>query len=158
MYDTESFIKDVEILFKANLNAELLLIDTEKGDYILNPINENAWYLHNLQEEVFSYSHFVLISMRSNVSVSEPSEYSYNKEVMLDIEICMPDEGDDDVTNIFWQLLRYTRALETIVFKNFDSFQGITKLKVNSLIPAEYPFKGKLIRSAGVSVSAKMAS
>lgn len=158
MYDTESFLKQLETMYKANLNARIAAINTEKGDFEIAQINSNAWYFQNLNDKVFSYPVIIVWGLEPNPNVSESQNDNYIKQVKVFIEAAMPDKGSASAQNVMWQLLRYTRALEEVAFKNFDAFQGYAKLKVDSLEPTSFLLNGNMFRSAGVNVIASMTA
>lgn len=159
-YDVERFIKDVKSLYKEKLNAEILLVDADKNDYVLDPIDSDAWYVNNINEGIWNYNEFVVLALRQNPNGEVSQNDNMIKRITIDIEVVAVDAGEDDDNDLslFWRLLRYTRALEQVAYKNFDKFQGVTKSQVQSLIPININIDGKPFKSAGISLSASLTA
>lgn len=154
MFDTECLLKKTSEIMQARLNAELLLIDADKSDYIIDPINPDAWYFQNLNEEAFSYANFVVWGMYDNPAQLSPQNNNAIKEIKMFFEVCMPDDGGPMNENVYYKLLRYTRALEAVIDKNYDKIRSGLKVQVSNLSPTSFDLTGKTFRSAGVLVTA----
>jgi hypothetical protein len=154
LYDTEVFLKDLETVLKDNLNTEITAINTEKGDFSIDTIETNAWFLQNLEERVFNYKQFVIWGMTEPSILSGQQNDNSIEEINVFVEIGIPDSGETTSENTFWKLLRYSRCLGSIVRKNFDKFQGTTKIRVEQLIPTVYEFKNNSFKSAGIRIIA----
>ena len=155
MFDTEELLEKTSDLMKAKLNAELLIVDTDKGDYALDPINDEAWYFQNLGDEAFSFANFMVWGMYENPT--QESEHNAIKVTKIFFEICLPDDGGPLNENVFYKLLRYTRALESVIDKNYGKIRSGLKVQVSSLSPTSFDLGGKTFRSAGILVSAAMS-
>ena len=142
---------------KSKLNDQLALIDTEKGDYELDPINNDAWYFQNLSDEVWSYSAFVVWGMYDNPEQTDSQSNNAMKANKMFFEVCLPDDGGPINENVFYKLLRYTRALEQVVDKNYDKVRSGLKVQVSSLSPTSFDLGGKTFRSAGILITANMS-
>jgi len=158
MYDTETFLRDLETVYKANLNTRIAAINAEKADFNINNINANAWYFQNMNSDIFSYDEFIVWGLSKPPDVEVFQNDNYLKIVKVFIEVVIPDAGETSTENIIWKLLRYTRALEEVAFKNFDKFQGVAKTSVESLLPTSFELDGKMFRSSGISISAAMSA
>ena len=157
MFDTECLLKKTSDIMKAKLNAEIALIDTEKADYELDPINNEAWYFQNLGDEAFSYANFVVWGMYDNPTQTDSQENNAIKKVDMFFEVCTPDDGGPINENVFYKLLRYTRALEQVVDKNYDKIRSGLKVQVSSLRPTSFNLGGKTFRSAGILITAHIS-
>jgi hypothetical protein len=157
MFDTECLLTKTSELIKSKLNAELVLIDTEKADYELDPINDEAWYFQNLDDEAFSYANFVVWGMYDNPVQTATQNNNAMKEIKMFFEVCLVDEGGPIAQNVFNRMLRYARALEAVIDKNFDKVRGGLKVQVTSLTPTSFDLTGKTFRSAGILVTANMS-
>lgn len=157
MFDTECLLKKTSELMKAKINGEIALIDTDKSDYELDPINDEAWYFQNLNDEVFSYANFVVWGMYDNPEQTDSQNNNAMKAVKMFFEVCIPDDGGPINENVFYKLLRYTRALESVIDKNYDKIRSGLKVQVNSLSPTSFDLGGKTFRSAGILVTANMS-
>jgi len=157
-YDTESFLKQLITLLKANLNTQISAINTEKADFSIDTIDDDAWYFQNLNDNVFNNTVFVAYGIEANAKVSEPQQDNYVKEISVFIEVSMSDDGDTTNENVMWRLLRYTRALEEVVFKNYQKIDSRAKLRVKNLEPTSFSLEGRLFRSAGINVTAALTA
>lgn len=142
---------------KSKLNAEITAIDVEKADYELPKIADGAWYFQNLDDEAFSYPIFVVWGMYDNPEQTDSQENNAMKAVQMFFEVCVPDDGGALNQNVFYKLLRYTRALESVIDKNYDKVRSGLKVKVSSLSPTSFDLGGKTFRSAGVLITANMS-
>lgn len=157
-YDTEQFLKDLVTLYKANLNTQITALNTEKGDFDIDTIESDAWYFQNLNDNVFNNTVFIAYGLEANAKVSEPQSTNYVKEISVFIEACMADNGDTSSENVMWQLLRYTRALEEVAFKNYQKIDSRVKIRVKNLEPTSFLLDGRLFRSAGINISAALTA
>jgi len=153
-YDVEQMLRDIETLFKAKLNDEILIVDAEKADFVLDPINDRAWYLNQLPR-TFSYNPFIVWGLEEQpVTDTQPGNWITNNRFFL--EAVVSDSGQKEAVALVWRLLRYSRALGEVARKNFDMFQGRAKAKVQSLIPTSFVLDGKLYRAAGIRIEASL--
>lgn len=157
MFDTECLLKSTSALMLAKLNAEILIVDTDKADYALDPINDEAWYFQNLDEEVWSYPTFVVWGMYDNPTQTDSQNNNAMKSIQMFFEVCVPDDGGRMEQNVFYKLLRYTRALESVIDKNYDKIRSGLKVQVSSLSPTSFDLDGKTFRSAGILITANMS-
>lgn len=158
MFDTECLLKKTSELMKAKLNAELLVVDTDKADYVLDPINADAWYFQNLNEECFSYANFITWGMYANPTQTDTQNNNSMKSIEIFFEVCIPDDGGAINENVFYKLLRYTRALEAVIHKNYDKIHSGVKVSVSNLSPTSFDLGGKTFRSAGILVTAAIST
>jgi len=158
IFDTEELLKSTSVLMKAKLNNELAVIDAEKGDFIMDAINADAWYFQNLDEEAFSYSNFIVWGMYDNPTQTDTQNNNSIKSIEMFFEVCLPDDGGPLDQNLFYKLLRYTRALESVVHKNFDKIRSGLKVQVINLSPTSFDLGGKTFRSAGVLIKAALST
>ena len=157
MFDTEELLKKTSEIMIAKLNAELVLIDTDKGDYALDPINAEAWYFQNLDDEIWSYANFIVWGIYDNPTQTSEQNDNAIKTTQMFFEVCIPDDGGPIAQNVFYKLLRYTRALESVVDKNYDKIRSGLKVQVSSLSPTSFDLGGKTFRSAGILITAAIS-
>jgi len=156
IYDVEQFLKEAGVLFKAQLNTEINAINIEKGDFNINTINANAWYL-NYIPGVFSYPEFIVWGLDS-VSPTESQNDNFIKTPKIAFEVILIDKGEKTTEQMIYKHLRYMRALESVANKNYDKFHGIAKLQVQDLLPTSFVWSGKILRSAGISITASFTA
>lgn len=150
LYDTEQLIRDFETVLKNYLNTEITAINTEKGDFAIDTINSNAWYMNQIPH-VWSYKQFIIWGL-SGVETTDETVAGNIEKIEIAVEVCFPDRGDKLSEAAIYKLLRYQRALKTVVNKYHDSFQGVTKAIVSSLTPTITDIGGKKLVSAGIIV------
>ena len=158
IFDTECLLKATETLFKSKLNDEITLLNTEKGDYEIEAINSEAWYFQNLDDQVWSYGNFIVWGMYGNPTQTATQNNNSMKSTQIFFEVCLVDEGGPISENVFYRLLRYTRALESVIHKNYDKIRSGLKVEVTSLNPTSFDLGGKTFRSAGVLITVAMST
>ena len=154
IYDTEQLVRDLVTLYKSKLGAEITAINTEKNDFTIPNINANAWYFQNMNNEAFSYKRFIVYGLDQTPSAVQSQENNVIDNIEIFIEVVIPDSGEITEESIVYQLLRYSRALRQVGFKNFVSFQSEVKLTVSALTPTSFSFEGNMFRAAGISITA----
>jgi len=158
IFDTECLLKSILDTVKTNLNSEILLIDTEKADYVLDPISDEAWYFQQLGEEVFSYQNFVVWGTYGNPDNFDTVHGNAIKQIEIFFEVVLADDGSAENENIHYKMLRYTRALESAVNKNFMKIWSGLKVKVTNLTPTIFDISNRQYRSAGIKVVAAIST
>lgn len=153
-YDLEAFLRDLEAVFKANLNTEIGLLNTEKGDFTLDTIHANAWYMNQIPR-VWSYSPFIVWGISASPETTDRQEGNRIRRVGTFFEVVVP-ESQNTNESLFWKLLRYSRALEEVAIKNSDKFRSYAKLQVDQSMPVTFSIEGisKPLRSCGITVQA----
>lgn len=154
-YDSEQFLRDLETIYKAKLNDEITAINTEKGDFSIDSIEAEAWYLDRIPK-VWSYNRNVIFGLHENPNQVQSQAGNVLKTVLVQFEVLIPDAGAAESEALVYELLRYTRALKQVAYKNFDKFRGRATLMVESLDPVRFPLNGKMVRTGGVTVKASL--
>lgn len=159
-FDTEQVLKAALSVVKLKLNPEITLINAEKGDFTLDPVNDKAYYFASMPKGAFNYNPFVVYGFLANPTTESAQPDNSIKSIELYFEIVLVDSGAKDEENIIYKLLRYSRSLEEIFNKNHDKImQGFGNIQVTSLSPTTiFNLDGKIVRSAGVSVTAKITA
>lgn len=165
MFDTEDLIKQAEAVVKTYLNTEIDCLNTEKGDTLLNTINDSAWYLQNLDDKVFSYKTFIVFGINPNSKITQALETANIRKVEMFFEVCTSRDSGTNAQNVFYKMLRYTRALEQVFHKYSGKIQSGVKFKVAALEPVTFGIKespddeiAKPFMTAGVNVSAEYST
>lgn len=159
-FDTETLIKKCLTLVQAELNTKIQEINTEKGDFEIDTIEPGAYYFAQLPAEVYNYSAFVVYGFMNNPTLESSNEFNQIKSLEIFFEVVSVDAGENEGQNVIYKLLRYSRALEDIFNKNFSKImEGYGKIQVSNLTPTTlFSMEGKTVRSAGVSVTARITS
>ena len=134
MYDVEKLLDAIEAYFKANLNNKINQINTEKGDTLLDPVNQSAFLLGNLESENKSYSPFVLIQIADVTSSFAGNAVAENYQ----IEVLMFLQDDYNSTNNWRQVLRYWRALKEVSSSAWDKVAKGMQADISSLAPVSF--------------------
>lgn len=158
LYDTECLLNSLIKTVKANLNNELLVIDAEKADYVIDKINDNAYYFQQLGEEVFSYQNFVVWGTYANPENFDSSTGNAIKKIKAYFEVVVADDGSALTENIHYKMLRYTRALEATINKNFSKMGNGLKVSIDHLTPTTFDVDNRQYRSAGIVVVAAITT
>lgn len=157
-FDTEEFIKRVESVFKSKLNDAITCINTAKNDWELDPIQDDAWFLQNLSDETFNYDPFVVYGLYDNPKMTDTIRGNGMKDVEIFVEVVVADSGVELRENVFYKLLRYSRALEIVANKNYDKIRSGVNIQVSALSPVGFELDGKRYRSAGIKLKAAISS
>lgn len=164
MYDEEQLIKDLETTFKAKLNAEITLINTEKGaistDYLfLESIPDDKYIFETLGDNLLNYRGFFLMYGLVDTPIRAPSENNYIEDVIITVQIGTFDKGEKERKNLMYKLLRYRRALKAVIMNNPNLFRGYAKPLMASLKPSAFPYDSKnIVLSIGIDVKASVTA
>lgn len=155
-YDIEQLVRNVVTVFKAGLNTEIAAVNSDKGDFAIDTINDNAWYIAGVPSS-FDYKQFVFLGVSdiqtTSVNVAE------GDTVTIQIEVIVPDSGNSNTEAILYRLLRYQRALRRVAQKNFDKLsKGHLKIEVTGLVPASDTLFKKTVYASGIAIKASFSS
>lgn len=158
MYDTEQVITDLENAFKNNLNTEIGLINTEKGavsgDVLFIEDIPNTTYLFQaISKSVNNYKVFLLYALLPNERLISAQSDNYIEPINITFEVCLPDKGDKSRKAQITKLLRYSRALRSVIIKNLDLLQGYGTVSVVDLTPSGFAFDRQVFLSGGIHVN-----
>ena len=159
--DIEKIFDDIVTLVREQLNTEIELINAEKDDTLkLETITDKAHFFSSLPQAAFNYTHFLVFSFSNNPTVESQQGDNNIKAINLTFEVVAQDKGQSYDRNLIKRLMRYSTALENIFLKNQGRvMQGYGKLEVTALVPSGlFAVDGKYIRSAGVSVTARITA
>lgn len=158
-FDTEQVLKNCFLKVKEKLNAEIAAINTEKGDFEIAPINDAAYYFAQIPK-AFNYNPFVVYGFDNPPAIDAAQADNHIKPITMYFEIVLVDGGSKEDQNIIYKLLRYSRALENVFNKNHSKImEGFGNIQITGLVPTTlFSMEGKTVRSAGVSVTARITS
>jgi hypothetical protein len=139
-YGIEEFMTDVEAFLKQKLNTKITEINTEKGDFALDLISDDAYLLQTWNDRLANFNP-ILFYRVANVN-SDGNGPALRKAYSVDVVVILEDVGQDD--NIAKRLFRYSRALEEIFITDWATMKNSVKLKVDSLVPVSF----KLVNSS----------
>lgn len=156
--DLELVLKKTSDLMKAKLNDSIDCINTAKGDYEIDNINDDAWYFENLGDEVFSYANFIVWGLYNQPEITDNNFNNSMRTIKMFFEVCLPDDGSPIAENVVYKLLRYTRALERVIHQNYDKILSGVKFKVNVLSPTSFKLDNLTYRAAGISIETAISA
>lgn len=151
-YDIESFLENIETVFKANLNTKIDQINLEKGSNLIENIPDDGWYLNHVPQ-IWDYKQFVVWGLNST-SMSGQQPGAAIQTVSVFMEACIVDDGAQLDQSTIYKLLRYSRSLLEVTKENYDSLRGYGKLQLDTLSPSLVDISGKRLRMAGVNLTA----
>ena len=160
IYDLEQMIRDTETLFKAKLNTEIVLINTQKNDSIvLDQIPADQYVIFTLDDRVNNFkTPWIQIGIADTPLGESSLETAIEKNVIT-IQVALFDINEKERKNTFYKLLRYQKAIKQVLLKNPDLFQGYSSPLMQSLPPAAFPLDSRLIiLTMGVNITATITS
>ena len=164
IYDEESMIRDLETTFKAKLNTEIGLINTEKGAVsgdalFLADIPSDKYVFETLDSRILNYTGFFILYGLIDTPLREASTDNVMEDVTVTVQIATFDKGEKERSNTLYKLLRYRRALKQVIIKNPDIFRNYAKPLMASLKPDAFPFDNKnVVLTIGVNVKASVTA
>lgn len=160
LYDEEMMIKDVAALFKANLNAEIDLINTEKNDLlVLEHIANDKYIFETLGESLLNFKGFFVLYGLMDTPLKDASTGNVIEDIVISFQIATFDNGEKERSNTLYKLLRYRRALRSIILKNPDVFRGYAKASMASLKPNAFPFDARaIVLTVGIDIKASVTA
>lgn len=159
-YDIEEILGEVRTFLLANLNTQIIALNTEKNDAItLTQVASSAYHLQTLEDRIDVADPIVLYGEAAEplvVSVAHGVSVEHHVSVWL----VLADNGTD--SQIVNRLFRYRRVLLDLFRMNWASFVSAgVKLKIHASSPSD-PFKdqetGYKGRAVGVIISFVLAS
>jgi len=164
LYDEEFMISDIETLFKDKLNSEIDLVNAEKGsvsgDALFIPnIPTDKYNFETMNKSLLNYRGFFVMYGIADTPIKEQQQGNYIEDLTISFEVSTIDNGSKNLTNKFYQLLRYRRALKAVIMKNPEVFRGYATPLVGSLRPTAFPYdKQKAILSIGITIKASVTA
>ena len=160
LYDEEMMIDDLEALCKAGLNAEIDAINAEKNDsLVLANIPSDKYVYETLGESVLNFKDFfVMFGVSNPGGLKEASTGNVIEDVTMYLQVATFDSGEAQRANTIKKLLRYRRALRSLIIKNPDVFRGYAKASLASLMPTAFEFNRNIIITVGVNIQASVTA
>ena len=158
MIDLEVILKNALSVMQEKLPAEITAVNTRKGDSLLTSIPNDAYFFGQMPK-VFNYSTFMVYGFADS-EIAAFQQDNNLKVIRLYFEAVTVDNGDSFDNNIFYKLLRYSSAIESVFLKNSEKImQGYGKLEVTALTPTTLFGQGnKVVRSSGAQIVARITA
>lgn len=163
-YDEEMMVKDTETLFKANLNTEIDLINTEKGAVsgdvlFIENIPSDKYIFTTLDSRILNYRGFFILYGLADTPVRDQTTDNFIEDAVITFQVATFDKGEKTRSNTIYKLLRYRRALKQVIMKNPDMFRSYAKPLVSSLRPDAFPYDSKnVILTIGLDIKASVTA
>ncbi len=158
LYDEELMVRDLADLFKNKLNAEIDLINAEKNDALtLDHIPSDKYIFETLGEGLLNYKGFFIMYGLSDTPLKEATTGNLLEDAVFTFQVGTFDKGEKERSNTLYKLLRYRRALKSLIIKNPDVFRGYAKPLMASLKPDAFPYDSRaIILTVGINVKASI--
>ena len=163
-YDEEYMIRDIETLYKAKLDAEIDLINTEKGAVggdalFMDYIAPEKYIFETLDSRLLNYKGFFILYGLVDTPIREQNVDNFLEDVTITFQVATFDKGEKARSNTMYKLLRYRRALKQVIMKNPDVFRNYAKPLMASLKPDAFPYDRKnIILTIGVDIKASITA
>jgi hypothetical protein len=133
-FDIETLLDKLDAFFKSNLNTKIASINTEKGDYPLETLNQNSFLLWSMETENKSYNPFMLIQIADVTSSIAGNVVAEN----YSIEVLMFLQDDYNSVNNWRKVLRYWRAIKEVAADAWDRVAPGMQADIESLAPVSF--------------------
>lgn len=158
IYDTEDMLISIKDLLVNKLNDEITAVNTEKGSS-LEAIPSDHIILQAPSDNMLNFSSpFILYGLVADPKVKAAQVENYIEEATFHIEISCENINEIMDEELFFNLLRYNKALKNLFMKNSDLFKSYAKVFMESLTPTEFKYEGKTFLSVGVSIKASITA
>lgn len=161
IYDEENVLKDLLACFQANFASAIACVNTVKNDSLtLEDIPTDQWLMVSLDSSTLNYGDFFVMYGFVDNKITEVQEDNWLEPVAVRFEVCTFDNGERDRSETLYKLIRYRRALKSILAKNPDVLQGYSKPLAKSLEPTAFPFPNTqdFVISVGLDIQAMITA
>lgn len=160
LYDEELMIKDLANLYMTKLNSEIDIINAEKNDsLVLDHIPSDKYVFETLGEGLLNYKGFFVMYGLMDTPLKEASNGNVIEDITVTFQIATFDKGEAERKNTLYKLLRYRRALRSLIIKNPDVFRGYAKASMASLKPDAFPYDSRaIVLTIGIDVKASVTA
>ncbi len=164
LYDEEFMIRDIETLYKSKLNAEIDLINTEKGAapgdaLFIENIPSDKYIFETLDSRLLNYKGFFILYGIVDTPIREQQIDNFIEDLTITFQVATFDRGEKERSNTMYKLLRYRRAIKQVIMNNPDVFRNYAKPLVASLKPDAFPYDRKnIILTIGVNIKASVTT
>lgn len=153
--DFEDILDAVKTIMVDNLNTKLLSISSDKADSIvLAPIENAAYFLQSLDEEIANFDPFVAYGIMDINSKSLGPQTA--ETIFISVVIVMADNGINDVNR---RMFRYARALKEIYEENWHLVKIGSKIRItrSTVVPFEALDSSATYKAVGIEIETSIA-
>lgn len=138
MYDAEEFLDDVLSIVKDNLNTELTKISAQKAaKFGADPLTikeiPDAAYFDTLSNECAEFDPYVYYGIADVGIIENHGEGAENLDAF--VFVVLLNEGSKQSPSK--QMLRYIRALRSVMNDNKGKIKFVSQLKVGAITPVD---------------------
>lgn len=126
-YDIETFIDELVVYLKANLNTNITAMNTAKGDSLLSAIDSDAYFINTFHDSMQAYDDFIFIQELSDaVQGNGPETLDvYTYEVLIISSIRAEAKGLMSQRNY-----RYRKVLEATLKAGWNEINKRVKTEI----------------------------
>lgn len=134
-YRFEDFIEQLDAFMKANLNAYIAQMNTDKTDISLATLDSTAWYFQSLTDTEVVFDPFVFYGETGTQTVVNGPDNA--TRFTLQVAIILGNRND--AAGIMGKrLLRYRDCLRAMFYQGWNTVNKRVKLEVQDMSP--FPF------------------
>ena len=147
--DEEAVLKSLHTYFKANLNANITLLNTEKNDFTIDTITADDDHfvfggeLLEIPNRMFVNFAIADINIKTNHT-------DIIQEIGLMIEVAMDNPKKE---NAYFKSLRYMRSVYKTTLAYGASASEVDDLQITKALPMETTHLGRTLLVSGVELS-----
>ena len=156
IFDTEAFRDHYVDLFKANLNAKIAEINTEKSDTIVLGEFTDAQFTSDLNEKVMNYASFIDYGFTD--TVAESNGYgSFSLEITMFFAVVFSEPNGGALSET--KIMRYTRALQEVAFADVGAESRIQGIEIQPFAPADMidNLASSVVKVGGIQIKGTIA-
>lgn len=159
-FEIEDVLRNCLLKVQEKLADQIAIVNGQRVDFAILDIPTDAYFFASMPKAAFNYRQFVVYGFLNDPQVESGQADNNIKVINLYFEVVSVDAGENPAENVVYQLMRYSTALEEVFLKNSAKImQGYGNLQVSTLSPSSlFNVDGKMIRSAGVSVTARITA
>lgn len=150
IYDEEDLLKSIHAYVKANLNTNIALINTEKGDYLMEQITADDEH-YVFSGELLDLPNHTFVNFAIDGEIETVSNYSSKislPNIMIEVAFDNPKKPDT-----YFKSLRYMRALYKTILGYSDSVIEADNLIITKAIPMVVTTIKRQLVVSGVGIS-----
>jgi len=150
--DAEIVLDDIQTFLKANLNTQIGVINTDKGDFTLDTVANEAYFFQTMNNRVSNFNPFVYFAVVDSAAVTDREGGHLGVNYEFVVFVVSVDNSND--ATFERRMLRYGKALMQLFVEKWDKISKPDKFEVSNVEP--FPFKlqagGSIYKAAGVNV------
>jgi hypothetical protein len=133
MTDVEVIFDSIVSAMKKNINESITKMNNEKGDKLLEKIDQRAWCLGSLDEVVLNFDNFILAYIEDMSSTV--NGYAVQTNVVFEIDMVLAQKED---RMDYKRVMRYQKVLQDAAQMLWEKIgRGIDRLEISTLQPID---------------------